>query len=181
MADYLLDILQNALQSGAGQVDVSVHEDREWVRFTVADNGAGMDIATQAKALDPFYSDPDKHPGRRVGLGLPFLQQLAEHCGGSFALDSVPGVGTTVSVSVPASHPDVPPTGDLSLTFLSAMLTEPAIDQNLTIRRSRGTEVYTISRAELVAALGDLTDPINTRYAQMYLENLEDSCGQTHS
>ncbi len=180
MADYLLDILQNALQSGASEVSVHVTEDAESLAVRISDNGKGMDLQTRERALDPFYTDPEKHPGRRVGLGLPFLQQLAESCGGSFALDSEPGAGTTVSVSLPASHPDLPPVGDLPIAFLSAMLTDGTAEQNLTIRRTCGTQNYTTSRAELSAALGDLSDPINTRYAQMYLEQLEDSCGQTH-
>jgi hypothetical protein len=31
------------------------------------------------RALDPFHTDGIKHPHRKVGLGLPFLVQTAEH------------------------------------------------------------------------------------------------------
>lgn len=180
MADYLLDILQNSLQSGASRVDVVVHQDAETVRFSVADDGKGMDSAMQERALDPFYSDPAKHPGRRVGLGLPFLQQLAESCNGHFTLQSTPGQGTTVAVALPAGHPDLPPAGDLAIVFLSAMLSQEGAAADLRIRRTCGSTTYEVSRAELEASLGDLSDSINTRYAHLYLKNLEDTCGQAH-
>ena len=71
--DTILDIVQNAFESGATEVRLELARRETRLEVAVRDNGCGMDAATLAKALDPFWTDGEKHPGRKVGLGLPFL------------------------------------------------------------------------------------------------------------
>jgi CheY-like chemotaxis protein len=73
-----------------------------YIRLSVTDTGIGMDAATLARAIEPFFST--KGPGRGTGLGLSMVHALASQLGGSLALSSEPGAGTTVDVWLPISE-----------------------------------------------------------------------------
>ncbi len=72
-----------------------------FLRLSVRDTGAGMDAATLARAAEPFFTT--KPPGRGTGLGLALAKGFAEQSGGGFAIDSAPGLGTTVMLWLPAT------------------------------------------------------------------------------
>lgn len=154
--DTLLDIVQNAFESGATEVELAVVRRESRLEVTVRDNGCGMDAATMRKALDPFWTDGAKHPGRKVGLGLPFLKQAAEQCGGEFAVASEPGRGTTVRFVFDLANVDAPPTGDVAGT-LAALMAWPG-ERELAVRREEDGRAYEARRTELAAALGGLQD-----------------------
>ena len=71
------------------------------VGFTVIDRGPGMEEDTLRRAAEPFFTTKD--PGRGMGLGLFLVRLVAERNGGSFAIDSRPGVGTTATLELPAA------------------------------------------------------------------------------
>ncbi len=73
-----------------------------YVRITVSDTGSGMDTATRARAFEPFFTT--KPVGRGSGLGLSMVQGVAEQSGGGVAIESAPGVGTSVSVWLPCAE-----------------------------------------------------------------------------
>lgn len=155
IADYIEDTAHNAMESGAGLVLVEAVESGEWFRVTVADNGPGMDEAGRARAMDPFGTDPAKHPGRRVGLGLPFLAEAARASGGQFDLRSEPGTGTSVHFAFDRSNVDAPPAGDLALTW-TALMNFATGRCELSIRRERGGRGWAVTRSELEDAAGPL-------------------------
>jgi PAS domain S-box-containing protein len=72
-----------------------------YVCLSVADTGAGMDEATLAHAMEPFFTT--KGIGKGTGLGLSMVHGLAEQSGGRLRIDSLPGVGTTVEMWLPVS------------------------------------------------------------------------------
>ena len=75
---------------------------RDRARVVVSDNGAGMDAATLARALDGLRINADGTAvERRQGLGLPLARQLIAAHGGSLGLVSEPGQGTTATVDLP--------------------------------------------------------------------------------
>ena len=157
-ADYVLDLAENALHSGARNVRIELHEQGDRMRLRVADDGRGMTEAECRRALDPFVSDGKKHPERRVGLGLPFLKQLAESADGSFDIQSSPGAGTTVELSYRADHFDAPPEGDLVETLVQLLSYEvpERPDQELEVLWQVGGSESTFSRSELREVLGEL-------------------------
>lgn len=173
VSDFLLDLVQNSVEAGAGLITVRVVEEGNRVELGVRDDGKGMDEATKAKAMDPFWTDGRKHAGRRVGLGIPFLVQALELAGGDWRLESAPGRGTSWSFGFPADGLDTPPLGDLAGCFLSAM----AFDGDYEVRVERAAPArgvaYAISRSELRDAVGELTDAGALSLARAYLESQE--------
>jgi PAS domain S-box-containing protein len=70
-----------------------------YVRLAVQDDGEGMDMATLARAADPFFTT--KGVGKGTGLGLSMVQGIAEQSGGQLILTSEPGKGTTAEIWLP--------------------------------------------------------------------------------
>lgn len=73
---------------------------RSYLHISVKDSGVGMDAKTLEKASELFFTT--KPTGRGTGMGLWLAKTFATGLGGSFALSSTPGVGTTVELWLPA-------------------------------------------------------------------------------
>jgi PAS domain S-box-containing protein len=76
----------------------------EYVVIAVADNGPGIDAATQSKIFDPFFTT--KFTGR--GLGLSAAAGIARAYGGGIRVNSAPRMGSTFEVFLPAPAPEEP-------------------------------------------------------------------------
>jgi signal transduction histidine kinase len=80
-----------------------------YVCVAVSDTGLGMDAATLARAVEPFFTT--KGIGKGTGLGLSMIHGFAVQSGGTFRLTSVVGQGTTAEIwppqgdDLPASEP----------------------------------------------------------------------------
>jgi len=72
-----------------------------YVRLSVADTGSGMDEATQARAVEPFFST--KGIGKGTGLGLSMVHGLVAQLGGGLTIISEPAGGTEVELWLPVS------------------------------------------------------------------------------
>ncbi len=70
-----------------------------YIRLSVADTGEGMDEATLARAVEPFFST--KGVGKGTGLGLSMVHGLASQLGGALTIRSKPGLGTNVELWLP--------------------------------------------------------------------------------
>ena len=72
-----------------------------YVRITATDTGTGMDKATLARAIEPFFST--KGVGKGTGLGLSMIHGLAAQSGGTLRIESAPGQGTSIDVWLPVT------------------------------------------------------------------------------
>jgi len=81
--------------------EVSGLKPGSYIRLSVADTGTGMDEATLARAVEPFFST--KGIGRGTGLGLSMVHGLASQLGGALKIRSRPGLGTNVELWLPQS------------------------------------------------------------------------------
>ncbi len=81
------------------QVENVMTERREGVALTITDTGSGMNADTLARAFEPFFST--KGPGAGTGLGLAQVYGLARQSGGAATIESTPGQGTSVTITLP--------------------------------------------------------------------------------
>ena len=75
----------------------------------VIDNGTGMTEEVRTRCLEPFFSTKDEHG---TGLGLGIVYGIVRRHDGAIEIDSAPGMGTTVTISLPLykeEHPPVSP------------------------------------------------------------------------
>ena len=178
LSDMILDLAHNSIEAGADLVELRIDEHGSSIRIEIVDNGKGMDREQQARALDPFYTEPGKHPGRRVGLGLPFLVQTVDQTGGRYALESTAGQGTRLMVEIDSANVDCPPLGDLAQAATMLMCFDG--EYELLLRRSRSAEsdetaprAYEIARSQLREALGDLSYASSRILLGQYLRECE--------
>jgi PAS domain S-box-containing protein len=106
LKQVLLNLLSNAVKFTPVGGGVRVAADREpegGIAIVVQDDGIGIAPADIPKVLEPF-GQVDSALARRhagAGLGLPISRALVELHGGRFALESMPGRGTRVTVRLP--------------------------------------------------------------------------------
>jgi two-component system CheB/CheR fusion protein len=106
LRQILVNLLSNAIkftQRGGVQVDVSF-DAGSMLRFAVSDTGIGIAPDRVADLFQPFRQ-ADSSIGRRfggTGLGLAISMRWAEMLGGGITVESVPGQGSTFTLSIDA-------------------------------------------------------------------------------
>jgi len=173
LGDHLTDLVQNAIEAGATRVDVRLAECGTALELEVSDNGCGMGAGALARALTSFDTDGRKHPGRRFGLGLAFLKQMADATGGRLALTSQPGQGTQVRLALDRTHVDLPPIDGLAGAL--AGLLGFGGGYELVLDHSRDGRHYRVARSELVAVLGELETAMSLSMATDFIASQEEA------
>ena len=173
ICDLIMDLVQNSIEANAEEIELILREADEQIEFSVKDDGKGMSKEVQTKAVDPFYSDGEKHAHRRVGLGLPFLFQTAEATGGRAAIESEEGCGTRIHFCAEAAHVDLPPFGDFA-SAATLMMSQMNSGELRIVREASGKS-YTLSRTELEETLGNLNETQNLMLIKTYIGSQEDN------
>ncbi|HKT16133.1 MAG TPA: ATP-binding protein [Allosphingosinicella sp.] len=105
--DAMPDGGQLTISAGTDQVtgtDERKLSPGRYVMIAVADTGVGMDEATLARCVEPFFST--KGIGRGTGLGLSMVHGLAAQLGGELQIKSKAGIGTAVELWLPLAQGD---------------------------------------------------------------------------
>jgi two-component system cell cycle sensor histidine kinase/response regulator CckA len=90
---------RDAMPSGGNLViDTGRYDDQ--VRIRVCDAGKGMAADVVERAFEPFFTT--KASGEGTGLGLATVYGIVTQAGGDVRIASEPGLGTTVTVLLPA-------------------------------------------------------------------------------
>jgi C4-dicarboxylate-specific signal transduction histidine kinase len=106
LEQVFLNLLINAAQAldpaaaAQNSVRLSLREEGERVIATVADNGPGILPELVGRIFDPFFTT--KPSGMGSGLGLPICNSIVSSLGGEISVETAPGRGTSVRVSLPA-------------------------------------------------------------------------------
>jgi signal transduction histidine kinase len=109
----LMQVLRNLISNGlkftpAGEVRLRADADPgpgepEFVRVTVADTGIGIPPDEHERVFEEFHQVRNNIQASvtGTGLGLPYARRLVTILGGTIALESVPGEGSTFTVRLP--------------------------------------------------------------------------------
>ena len=71
------------------------------IRFTIRDNGVGMDDLTKARVFDKFYQGDESRSKSGNGLGLTIVKRIIDLCGGRVEIRGELGVGSEFVVWLP--------------------------------------------------------------------------------
>jgi len=108
LREMLFNVVFNAIDAietaGTIHFRTSLHD--QCARLQVIDNGAGMTEEVRSRCLEPFFSTKDEHG---TGLGLGIVYGIIRRHDGSIQIESAPGQGTTVSISIPLYKEERPP------------------------------------------------------------------------
>ncbi len=107
----LFNLLSNAVSFSkeGGMVTVSVRRGAREMVFAVADQGVGIPKDQLKSVFDRFYARQQGPHRGGAGLGLSIVQSFVELHGGSVAIDSDEGRGTTVTCRLPIDQPEAAP------------------------------------------------------------------------
>jgi signal transduction histidine kinase len=107
LKQILLNVLMNAVQhqKTGGRIQVTARKRKDGtVRLAIADDGKGMTKKEIRRVMNAARRKPPAPavPGRS-GIGLPLVKRLVEAAGGTLAIESTRGKGTTVEMLFPAA------------------------------------------------------------------------------
>ncbi len=104
LAQVLLNLLINAAQAipeghaDANEIRVTTRESGGRVTVSIRDTGAGIPESIQGRIFDPFFTT--KPLGTGTGLGLAICHGILTQLGGTIAVVSAPGQGSTFTISL---------------------------------------------------------------------------------
>ncbi len=117
----------------AGERELSAGE---YLTLCVSDTGTGMSRDVIAHAFDPFFTT--KPMGEGTGLGLSMIYGFVRQSGGSVHIDSLPDIGTTMTLYLPRSQAEATPaeaaTAQLSTAVAGQGETVLVIDDEPAVR-----------------------------------------------
>ena len=109
--NLLLNARTVLTSNGGGKLSISAQTVADEVVVELSDNGPGIAPEIRERIFDPFAStrlasaDGRKRCG---GLGLALCKDIVEECGGTIAVDSTPGEGTTFTLTFRSAKPSQP-------------------------------------------------------------------------
>lgn len=105
LEDIVYNLLSNAIKftRHGGKITVSLKDNGTFFDLIVIDNGIGIPPNKMPYIFDRFYQvdASDTRTQEGTGIGLAITKELTELMGGHLAVNSIPGKGTTVQVSLP--------------------------------------------------------------------------------
>lgn len=100
----VLNLVFNArdAMAGEGTVRIEAQPVLAAVEVRIGDHGIGMSPSVLARVFDPFFTTKRDGMG---GIGLPMVERFVRGAGGQVTIESEPGIGTAVTLRLPALPP----------------------------------------------------------------------------
>jgi len=107
LREVLMNLLLNGIDAmpDGGRLILKTWMTAPDVHCSVSDTGAGMSEEVRHRALDPFFTT--KGP-KSTGLGLSVTYGIVQRHNGKLEIESTPGRGTTVTITLPAMGTTMP-------------------------------------------------------------------------
>lgn len=115
LSNLVVNALHAIHRASEPRVTVSIERRAQVVLMTVQDNGVGIEADDMPRLFQPFFSRKGSHDRSGLfppsvsgtGLGLPVCQALVNRAGGDLVVTSRPGVGTTITITLPLCEDSV--------------------------------------------------------------------------
>jgi signal transduction histidine kinase len=147
------DAILAASQTGTVRIETSA--DTASVRLTVADDGPGMSEEVLRRASDPFFTTKADRSGS--GLGLPMVSAFARQSSGTMLIESKPGEGARVTLSLPRAAPGA--LADGSVRVAKPPVTPPVAARKAAKAQTPASVLLVEDRLELLVSISNsLTD-----------------------
>ena len=108
MATVLNNLFSNAVRYGNSpcKIELMVNDSDPCLCIGVSDNGPGIKKEDLKHLFEKFYrgAEAKQRVVRGLGLGLYYVKQIVEAHGGSIAVQSKPGEGTTFNIKIPTDY-----------------------------------------------------------------------------
>jgi signal transduction histidine kinase len=171
---HILDIAENSVRAGAKELVISVIREtvEDLLTIIIKDNGAGMNDAQIKMAPDPFFTGKS---GRKIGLGLPLLEEAARIANGSLSIESKTNIGTMITAVFNWSHIDRKPIGKISETIVALITSYPDVDFTLNIKCDE--KDFNFATKEVKTKLQDIAinSPSVLSFIEKYIEENTES------
>lgn len=107
MHQVLINLIMNAIHAmpSGGELRIGIRSYQDGVCLTVGDTGQGIPPDALTHIFEPFFTT--KEFGKGTGLGLTVVKGILEEHGGTIAVKSEPGKGTTVTILLPRSEESI--------------------------------------------------------------------------
>ncbi len=154
LREVLMNLVLNAIDAmpSGGRLGVKTWADAHGVHCAVSDAGVGMSEEVRQRALDPFFTT--KGP-KSTGLGLSVTYGIIQRHNGKLEIDSAPGRGTTVRITLPAAETAVQAAGQpATAQLLPAELRVLLVDDEPEVRSALGDMIGAAGHTAFQAAGG---------------------------
>ncbi|NLG09528.1 MAG: HAMP domain-containing histidine kinase [Deinococcales bacterium] len=110
LKQVVLNLVQNAINAGAENVNITISVERHQVRLEVLDDGSGIPPEALPHLFDRFFRVDGARSGRGngSGLGLAIVKWLVQQHGGTVEVESRLGEGSVFTVLLPAADTRLP-------------------------------------------------------------------------
>lgn len=150
------------------------------VMLSISDTGIGMDESTKAKIFEPFFTTKEK--GKGTGLGLSTVYGIVKQSGGSIAVDSEAGKGSTFRVYLKAIEEDIKPyidhhkTSDQLIGEETIMIVEDenaVLDLMMKVLNQHGYKVLqSFSAEDALTMISNMDEPVHILLTDVVLPGM---------